>query len=498
MVPPDELYTQYMQRVEALVRTLVGARLGAASDLWTMQLDLLNLQVDLSQEISELDDLYDQACQEEVSAAKAKSLGWQNAAQRAQHNQKELERKRSRLAHILHVSRSVGDAFAWTLFGGKDRLLRPLTNNSRVGSVPGFDARMGVLLVAQEWARKGAGFPVLHDVTNMLRVGDITFIGREPNPVTLEIKTKYEGGSNETGVHRYTVQVWGTTREATQWGIAEDVPEIQEDRSDETSWLRRTGQNDRLRRQLERMQHAQWYQEAEGGQIVQVGDAHSLIVEWTRDEDLTHWDKVRKLAECAKVGGFATTDADEAVFYAAVYTNTPLHLLSSDSLSGEWFKPVAESLGRSRIWYLPPDTHKNTLWFSTTHAYDGDIAALNHRPLLSYPLEEEHIVDILWGRLWFFVGINIGKVAEALKLRGYRVQYPESAKAADGLYIHIWTHVEAPDGRAAALQLGDVQLYATQMLYEALSLEGFVQLIEAVARSAKDGFLEKMLDRGNH
>jgi hypothetical protein len=484
-------YNEMMARLEALVRTFVVGRFECAEDLWRTQTDLLSIQVDLAGEIRELRRLREAACQEELAIVGGRKSGWQVAVRRSQAQQREFKRQLSLLTHVLDKARSFGDAFAWTLLGGNERIIAPLRENARTGWVPDEHARLGVLVIAQEMTRNGAGFPIFHDVTNILRVGDITFVGKGQDPVTVEVKTHYKGEFESNDSRSYSVQVWGKEDQVRPFVTPAAPPPASHEATEGQASLERAIAHPRLRRQLERMQIAQQLQVAKEGEILNTGDTPTLFVGWARDEHLHHWDLVRELAAQAKRAGSASATADEAIFYAAVYTDSPLHLSSNEDLDEGWLADVSAELGKSRIWYSPPHTHKNALWFSVSRSYDEDFTALHHLPFLCYPLDEEQLVDMLWGRLWFFVGVNIGKVVERLQSRGFRADYPESLSGAQRGFLRITRNVTLPNGDHGRIELQNTQLYATRMLYESLSLEGFAQLLESVARSAEQAIGNK-------
>lgn len=44
--------------------------------------------------------------------------------------------------------------------------------------------------MAEEMLRRGVGIPLLHDITDCLRVGNITFINPHKTPMTIEVTVK--------------------------------------------------------------------------------------------------------------------------------------------------------------------------------------------------------------------------------------------------------------------------------------------------------------------
>jgi hypothetical protein len=84
--------------------------------------------------------------------------------------------------------RCVGDALAWRVFGFERRYILALCRNQPPGVMAG---KAGLAAererVEQAWREDGQ-FAILHDLTNCLRIGDVTVFGDGP-PETIEIKT---------------------------------------------------------------------------------------------------------------------------------------------------------------------------------------------------------------------------------------------------------------------------------------------------------------------
>jgi hypothetical protein len=346
-------YPQFMLRLEALVRLFVGGQFETATELWRIQTDLLDLQTKASQARIELRSSHDEACRDEQELIRNKPTGWLAEVREVQAVQKSLRQQIEQMGDMLAKARSFGDAYAWTLMGNQsERLIRPLSQNAPVKSVPDFDARMGVLLVAQEWANNGAGFPLLHDVTNILRIGDITFVDDQQNVTTVEIKTRYEGEGDEADVHHYSVGVWGTKPlvEPSHHEPLYSLNEQAEGQSPSPSV--RTFANPRLLRQLERMRIAELTQKADPGRVHSIKEYKLLPIEWRRSDSMTHWNAVRDLATKSKVNEPACAALDDALFCAAIRSDPPMHSRSNMNAIEGCFGTVSSRLASSGIFTL--------------------------------------------------------------------------------------------------------------------------------------------------
>jgi hypothetical protein len=85
--------------------------------------------------------------------------------------------------------RCVGDALAWRVFGFERRHILALCRNQ----LPGVMAGKAGLAAERErvaQAYEAGRFAILHDLTNCLRIGDVTVFG-DGLPETIEIKTDW-------------------------------------------------------------------------------------------------------------------------------------------------------------------------------------------------------------------------------------------------------------------------------------------------------------------
>ena len=90
---------------------------------------------------------------------------------------------------VARQYRCVGDALAWRVFGFQRRNIIALCPNEPPGVMAGkkgLDAELE--RVEQAWKEDGQ-FAILHDLTNCLRIGDVTVFGDHGSPETIEIKS---------------------------------------------------------------------------------------------------------------------------------------------------------------------------------------------------------------------------------------------------------------------------------------------------------------------
>lgn len=148
----------FKKQLESLVVDLLGRRYWSADDMWNAQLRLLRLQRD-------------------IQAAIARRKAGPKRGEK-----EDLDALRDAMWH----ARRFGDAYAWVLFKGERTWIDPLAENERVPVPPESHSAQAVTAVAVELTSKGYGFPLLHDITEGLRVGDVTFFLGDERPRTIE------------------------------------------------------------------------------------------------------------------------------------------------------------------------------------------------------------------------------------------------------------------------------------------------------------------------
>ena len=89
---------------------------------------------------------------------------------------------------VARQFRCVGDALAWRVFGFERQHIVALSRNQAPGVMAGKKGLAAELArVEQAWQEDGR-FAIMHDLTNCLRIGDITVFG-DDGPDTIEVKT---------------------------------------------------------------------------------------------------------------------------------------------------------------------------------------------------------------------------------------------------------------------------------------------------------------------
>jgi hypothetical protein len=184
---PEEVYTHHRHQAAQLCLADLIAQLGQCSN------------------IAEGHD-FQQALLAEVLAAETDRRAFARAAQRVRAGKQPqpgvpdprsgLDRSLPETWQLEHdvcervarQFRCVGDALAWRVYGFQRKHIIALCQNQSLGPIAGKKG-LGAELDRVEQARADGKFALLHDLTNCLRIGDVTVFGGDGTPSVIEVKT---------------------------------------------------------------------------------------------------------------------------------------------------------------------------------------------------------------------------------------------------------------------------------------------------------------------
>src|SRR6266516_3351940 len=331
----EELYARLLNEIEKLARPFLEVKFTSIQELWQIEVDLVNYQSALQKAIDN-----EQIIQREVKGKKAgivstKPEGWIPQLQLLDAEVKQTDDRIKIYQHVYQLSRQLGDAFAWALLG--DWLI-PLTKKPPEPTHDGHElpkkhGLKGMLAIAESLCAAGAGFPILHDMTNCLCTGDITFYSPDGNHTTMEVKThlKDQSGGILTLDIETHIPALINSNEADKWRAINDrIPKLPSltfaSEADEQVAPPIQRQLDRrLKRQFERMRQAKLWQSTPPNQIIKLDDHKKGITIYSWHDEKTHnWEIVRDLLIKARADGIASCAVDNAFVYTAVYKNSPL------------------------------------------------------------------------------------------------------------------------------------------------------------------------------
>jgi len=390
----EDTDVRFLRRIEKLGRELLAGKYpGGAQQLWDLQLRLLDLQ---------------RAIQREIATTKRTPRSPERAAT--------LER----LQWARWQARHLGDAYAWVLLGLDSQTLVPLGENTP-GSVPPDSVGMqGVLAIAQTLGSNGAGFPIVNDITDCLRIGDITFVeptaNHEREIATVEVKSRLvseqihpDGGRSA----KLSIEVHSISRTDLLGKARARIPVGEEGAS--VTPPRRLPDR-RLEQQVRRMSRATERQSLEPNAIGEVDGKPFISLDLQLDDGSEHWSALRRAIRRARRNGLAVEAADEAFVYIAVYDPLDLTAAIKLGLAGPSFDELQK--------ILPPEQDRDA----------RDAIVINHvlppverrqayasMPYFLASIPKTSIFDLMNRRMAIVVVVNPGWIARSLESEGFSI-----------------------------------------------------------------------------
>lgn len=104
--------------------------------------------------------------------------------------------ERGMCERVARQFRCVGDALAWRVFGFERRNIIALCQNAPPGVWAGKAGAAAELDLVEHAYRQDSQFAILHDMTNCLRIGDVTIFRADGSRETIEVKADPQRGKS--------------------------------------------------------------------------------------------------------------------------------------------------------------------------------------------------------------------------------------------------------------------------------------------------------------
>ncbi|MEV8093714.1 hypothetical protein [Kitasatospora sp. NPDC085879] len=441
-----------LHKVENLALRLIRFDFSNSADIWAFQLELMSVQRLIQQEITD-------------------------EKGRVRREKKKPEALQS-LQLVRWHARRLGDALAWALLGADRSIIYPLGENSPVSISQEDHGSRGLVAASEYLASQGWGFPLLHDVTDCLRIGDVSFIrfdGSHRKVRTAEAKTRYLGAApdHSDGSQRYDVSI-----SFLEAGVAGKEPDLQlnveVDRSSQSSPEPATRRDDRrIGRQTGRMRNALIRQNAMPNTLYEVDGKKSLSA---HAESLAHsqWPKLKKAVKEARKSGYASASIDGAFMYACYY--------NPDGIAPETMDKNAmiSDVKNSGILSEGPGS-RNSLTISSV-PLEPRRDTQQYLPFYLYSIPEEAISDILHGRLMILILANAGAVAAAIEQDGIEVEIPPGNAPLYSMKFH--SRFDSGSG-GYRIELRGMGMHVCECIYEFRSVEYLRDVVRGIKRSVE-------------
>lgn len=457
----DVVCQPFLSRLEKLAFALLGRRLTSPEALWQFQLDLLHLQRDIQ---SAINDYKTQVKRRQVT----------------------IEILTELRAYRWHARR-LGDAFAWVILDGDKKILEPLSRNSRttVAAHESHGSR-GMLVAACHFAGQGWGFPLIHDITDALRIGDITFVrvhgDSEREYKTVEVKTRAEFKKRLEAENRaeyvYHIQVLYAAP-----NDHEPIDSANQENVEFEAPISPPGRpvGRRIGRQAKRMSAALSHQTAKLDELIKE-DGETLAL-WTGviAPVTTHWKSLQRVVRKARRNGYGSECVDDTFLYVAIYSAEGL---SPESTS--YSSRLQEDLSNPALLVEDNGNRGNVLSIVRIPTEEQAGPQL-FRPFYLYPIPRSAISDILHGRMIILVLFNESKLAEALEKAGFSVEFSSEVKRSP---MMVKGSVITSSGNEYHAQPSDMRDHFDEIIYEFRGRDSIVQVAKVMFGAAANVLAE--------
>lgn len=449
---------RFLRRLEKLGRRLLRVEFKNASDFWQFQQELIALQRDIQ------------------------------AAIGAEKRLPKRERSQSRVEHLRYTryrARQLGDAFAWLLLRLNSKYIRALSENARTPVAQEDHGSIGVSVIGEHLARKGWGFPLIHDATECLRIGDVTFIRSpesDPPFVSVEVKTALIGtDQDESGnpTVKYEIRLLSPLQLNPDTGEVVSTPQSRG--VDPTAMPAPIRRNDR---QAERMLDAVLRQSVPEGEVLELSSG-PLISIANRRPDEGHWKELRRLIRLARSSGYAGCLIDDAFFYSVFYQKGGISEeliqhpgFTDDMLSSGFLHRENGGPNSMVLIEVPPSGRRDS------RAY---------LPFYLFSLPKRAIFELLRRELLVMVSVNPGKVEDYLRDRGFDVRSADGNLAYDSLTVMNTFTVDS--GQSFGVELHGLEHYVNETVYEFRSIDFIAQAANDMLAVAEEQAVGGMAQR---
>ena len=483
METPYDNFRSGLGQIEDLARRFLAHQWADASDIWNIEFDLLKMQIEFQRTIRD-GRLQEQKLRKQIALlAKNKMDSWQAKIQAIQAEVRILHAHEKHTKVLYDISKRFGDGFAWILLGSRQRDILPLGENRPNPPCPTGDSLYGMLAVAELYSTAGIGFPILHDLTNCLRVGDITFVRPGKRPLTVEAKT--HTFFKEKGVIKANLEISAVLDGDEHQEITDCLHRLPKDFALDapTSVTRKTDAK-QLVRQLHRMSFAKDVQSLKNNHFVTNPITSVQSIHLHLRAQVTHHSVVTELLERARVAGYATTSVEAAIFFAALRFEEPLiaceNMVEMINAATQTF---SQDVARSGIWLS--DITMNCPLLICSVDYMTSRLAPGVPPLFAQPFPADIVIDLAVGRLMLITMVNVGRLADELSKSGFEVQFDPTKKNIQDI-LAVSKTFKSSNGKVRRAKVFNLKHQLLAIGQNFLSINGFIATVSELIHEPLD------------
>jgi hypothetical protein len=449
---------KYLARIEYLARRVKISKFPGddAFEYFELQLKLASLQRDIQKSLSLM----------KKAARSDKTLT------------PRLEGMRAARWH----SRRLGDAIAWLVLLLDRRTIFSLSENARVPISPlDDDGSRGVSVTARNLLSQGWGIPILHDITDCLRIADLTLLrfGKDKRDwyfQSFEVKTsRISTVAHDDGTETVDYQVSLITTDPmpvvdeTNLKGGESIPYTA------PPPFRTLRADRRLEKQVDRMHAAKSLRSMED-RVMGAHNGEPLMHIATQEVDPHHWTELRRAIRAAHQDGYAFFSIDGYVGYSLLYS--PSGVTAEDIKSAT---RLPEDLRMSLLRHEIGSRNSITLTPLPIEENSNSAAVM---PFFLYDIPHRAIADLLHGRLIIYAALNAGAIEQAFTDRGFEVT-PKTSDS-DPRSFAVQKEVDWASGYKSLVDIPAPWTEISEAIHEFKGLNGIVAKATAIVKVAEE------------
>lgn len=378
-------------------------------------------------------------------------------------------------------ARCVGDALAWQVLLFDRKAIAALMSGPKPGVVEIAPNTQAVVTMAGHLLGQQFGVPIIHDITNWLRIGDITFMQPKKKGEwrfqTVELKSSVrESETAEDGVTNavLAVNIWSNERIDLLTEIADRPTVGAVAPSQEAAPKRNPLESDRrLQRQLKRLDKMIERRDMKDNAMTTIEGVPNILLKLEHD-DTHHWVDLRRAIRVARLDGFAFFSVDNFIAYALFYQRDGVTEEHMQKFRKQYVDRVAEELhpGEAANPFL--------LVREVPMKEEYDLDGFPIMRFFSYEIPQVAVSDLIHRRLVIAAVANWARLDRALVDAGVSVVGTNATEADQSLPYSIEISWPTGDKFRVDTPMAQVSREVVRAIYEFLSLEDVVQKVASI------------------
>jgi hypothetical protein len=389
----------------------------------------------------------------------------------------------SSLRRLLWYSRCMGDALAWQVLVYDRKAVAALMHGTRPPVAEATHNTKAVFAMAGHFLGQQFGVPIVHDITNWLRIGDITFLRFNDEPFswrfqTVELKSSLgESTVSDAGIVEATVTVNVYSNEpmelspkAVKQAQSESDTIPREQNENQTQYR----QDRRLEKQFRRLDQMVALREIKENAITVIDGVPNLVFRLP-DEESHHWSDLRRAIRNARRDGFAFFSIDRFIGYGLFYRKEGV----TDEHISNFREPYVEHI-KKELLAAAASANDFLLVRQLPMLEEYDTEGFPIMRFFSYKIPKVAIIDFLRNRLLVTAVVNFGRLDNALVDEGFTVSGINSQDEDEAYSYSV--EVAWPTGDAFRVKIPSAQVSreVERALYEFSGLDDVVRKVASV------------------